>query len=153
MVPSPLVQCTFVLDLINTKMETLKIVLVDDNEPFRKALKNLLIKEFNADIIGEASSAEEFEKLTGFRNADIILMDVMMPEVDGITLTKKVLWKFPHLKIIAITMHTDKVYLTSLIEAGFKGCVFKTSIFDDLGKAIELVQKGLLYFPENITIS
>lgn len=134
-------------------METLKIALVDDNEPFRKALKNLLVKEFNADIIGEASSAEEFEKLAGFRNADIILMDVMMPEVDGITLAKKVLWKYPYLKIIAITMHTDKVYLTSLIEAGFKGCIFKTSIFDDLGHAIETVLHGQLYFPKNITLS
>lgn len=134
-------------------METLKIALVDDNEPFRKALKNLLVIEFSADIIGEASSADEFEKIKGFHNADIILMDVMMPEVDGISLAKKILWKYPYLKIIAITMHTDKVYLISLIEAGFRGCIFKTSIFDDLGKAIELVQKGQLYFPKNITIS
>ncbi|HEX2937151.1 MAG TPA: response regulator transcription factor [Bacteroidales bacterium] len=134
-------------------MRTLKIVLVDDNEPFRKALKTLLVKEFNANIIGEASSAEEFSKLTGFYNANIILMDVMMPEVDGITLAKKILWKFPHLKIIAITMHTDKVYLTSLIEAGFKGCIFKTNIFEDLNSAIDTVINGHLYFPKDIIIS
>lgn len=134
-------------------MKKLRIALVDDNEPFRKALKNLLIKEFDAEIIVDASSGLEFQNILKYNIADIILMDVMMPDIDGISLAKSVLWKFPHLKIIAITMHTDKVYLTSLIEAGFKGCIFKTSIFDDLGKAIELVQKGQLYFPENITIS
>ncbi len=134
-------------------MKELKIVLVDDNEPFRKALKNLLSKEFDALIIGEASSGEEFEQLHNFPEAQIILMDVMMPEIDGITLAKKVLWKYPYLKIIAITMHTDKVYLTSLIEAGFKGCVFKTNIFEELGEAIEIVMKGQLFFPKNIIFS
>ena len=133
-------------------METLKVILVDDNEPFRNALKNLLTTKFHAQIIGEASCGKEFNELSNLHLADIILMDVMMPDIDGISLTKKALWVNNHLKFIAITMHYDKVYLTSLIEAGFKGCVFKSNIFSEIHNAIETVTTGKLYFPENILL-
>jgi len=131
-------------------MEALKVILVDDNEPFRNALKNLLMNKFHAEIIGEASCGAEFKKLSNLHLANIILMDVMMPDIDGITLTKKALWANNHLKFIAITMHYDKVYLTSLLEAGFKGCVFKSNIFSEISNAMETVMAGRLYFPENI---
>jgi DNA-binding NarL/FixJ family response regulator len=134
-------------------MRGLKIILVDDNELFRKALKTILIREFNAEIIGEASSAREFESLPNYAYADIILMDIMMPETDGITLSKKIFWTYPHLKIIGITMHTDQVYLISLIETGFKGCLFKNSLFENLSLAINTVLSGQLFFPENILLS
>jgi DNA-binding NarL/FixJ family response regulator len=130
----------------------IKIIIVDDNEPFRKALKILLTKEFQAEIIGEASNGEEFLQLTNLYLADIILMDVMMPGIDGITLAQKVLWKKPELKIIAITMHTDKVYLISLIGAGFRGCIFKTNLFNDINNALNTVLEGHLSFPKNINV-
>ncbi|HEY4788902.1 MAG TPA: response regulator transcription factor [Bacteroidales bacterium] len=134
-------------------MKTLKVILVDDNESFRNALKNLLTNKFYVQIIGEASSGKEFNNLSNLNSADIILMDVMMPDIDGISLTKKALWANNHLKFIAITMHYDKVYLTSLVEAGFKGCVFKSNIFSEILHAIETVMSGKYYFPENILLN
>ena len=134
-------------------METLKVIVVDDNEPFRNAIKRLLTKEYNAEIIGEASNGAEFLALTNHHLASVILMDVMMPEIDGVTLAKRVLWLNPHLKIIAITMHVDKVYLATLVAAGFKGCVFKNMLFEELGTAIQKVIEGNLYFPKNITLT
>jgi len=131
----------------------LKVILVDDNESFRKALKNVLEKRYHIQIIGEASCGREFKKLTNLHLAHIILMDVMMPDIDGITLTKSALWGDSHLKFIAITMHFDKVYLTSLIEAGFKGCVFKSNIFREIPNAIQTVMSGKLYFPASILTS
>jgi DNA-binding NarL/FixJ family response regulator len=133
-------------------MNALKLILVDDNEPFRMALKNILLNKFNAQIIGEASSGAEFKELTNLHLADIILMDVMMPDIDGITLTKKALWSNSTLKFIAITMHYDKVYLISLLGAGFKGCVFKSNIFSEIGQAVDTVMAGRLYFPKDILI-
>jgi DNA-binding NarL/FixJ family response regulator len=134
-------------------MEALKVILVDDNEPFLSALKNVLTNKFHAQIIGEASCGAEFNELSNLHFADIILMDVMMPDIDGITLTKKALWANNHLKFIAITMHYDKVYLTTLLEAGFKGCVFKSNIFSEIPNAIKTVMAGKLYFPENILLN
>jgi len=131
-------------------MKPLKIILVDDNEAFRKALKMLLTYEYNAEIIGEASNADEFWDIKDCYSADIILMDVMMPDVDGITLTKKILWERNNMKVIAITMHYEEVYLTTLLEAGFKGCIFKNNLVNDLGPALESVNLGNIFFPDKI---
>ncbi len=133
-------------------MTSIKIILVDDNHPFRNALKTVLENKFNAEIIGEASCGAEFRKLDNLHSADVILMDVMMPDVDGITLTMESLWFNPKLKFIAITMHYDNVYLTTLMEAGFKGCVFKSNIFSEIAEAITKVSAGRLFFPKNIML-
>jgi DNA-binding NarL/FixJ family response regulator len=133
-------------------MASIKIILVDDNHPFRNALKNVLANKFNAEIIGEAASGIEFKELTNLHFADVILMDVMMPDIDGITLTRESLWLQPKLKFIAITMHYDKVYLTTLMGAGFKGCVFKSNIFSEISNAISTVLAGRLYFPKDIIL-
>ncbi len=131
---------------------SIKIILVDDNDPFRTALKKILINKLQVQIIGEASCGAEFNQLSNLHLADVILMDIMMPDIDGITLTKKALWDNKYFKFISITMHYDKVYLTSLVEAGFRGCVFKSNIFSEIPDAIKTVMAGKLYFPENILL-
>jgi DNA-binding NarL/FixJ family response regulator len=137
----------------DNKMKALKIILVDDNLTFRNAFKNLLIHEFDADIIGEASGADEFKALQGkYHESDIIFMDVMMPGADGVVLTKYTLWRYPTLKFIAVTMHVDQVYLNTLLEAGFKGCIFKTNLFQEISIAMKTVLDNCLYFPDYITL-
>jgi two-component system, NarL family, response regulator NreC len=133
-------------------MKALKLILVDDNEPFRNALKQLLAKKFNAEIIGVASCGKEFLGLQNIYQADIILMDIMMPDMDGITLTKKSIWTNSSLKFIAITMHYDKVYLKTLIESGFRGCIFKSNLFNEIELALNTVMEGHLYFPKDILL-
>lgn len=133
-------------------MKSLKIILVDDNDAFRDSLKQLLVLQYNIQIIGEASSAEEFWKLHNYGAADIILMDIMMPTEGGIDIAKKVLNRDRTVKIIALTMHTDHVYLTTLIEAGFLGCIFKCDLYNSLEPALENVMKGKRFFPDNIML-
>ena len=134
-------------------MKALNILLVDDNVAFRKAFKMLLEKQYHASIIGEASSAEEFLKLNMLSKADIVFMDIMMPEVDGIALARQCLWYNNNLKIVAITMHTESVYLKTLIEAGFVGCIFKNELFAELSTAMEIVLNDKRYFPKNIIVN
>lgn len=133
-------------------MKTLKIVLVDDNKAFRLALKTILTQQYGAQIIGEASSAAEYWEIHNPQQADVILIDGMIPEIDGISLTKAILWENSKLKIIAITMHVDKVYLNSLIETGFVGCIFKNNLFNQLQPAITAVMKGCHFYPKNINL-
>jgi DNA-binding NarL/FixJ family response regulator len=131
-------------------MDRLKIILVDDNISFRQGLKTMLIHEFNCEVIGEASNAEELRGLMFYSKADIILMDIMMPGTDGIQLTKELLLEFHNLKIIAITSHVERVYLISLIMAGFRGCIFKRNIFPCLQEALTTVHSGQMYFPNEM---
>jgi DNA-binding NarL/FixJ family response regulator len=134
-------------------MKPFKVILVDDNQVFRSALKKLLMAEYNAEIIGEASGADELKQINDWLSADIIFMDIMMPGVDGITLAKEILWIKPQLRIIAITMHVDKVYLYSLLGAGFKGCIFKNNLYNELYIAFETVMSGKLFFPKDIILN
>lgn len=127
-----------------------KIIIVDNNHEYRNTLKSLLINEYDAEIIAEASNSKEFNSINNLHLADIILMDIMMPEIDGIMLTKSILWKYPGLKIIAITMLVDKIYLDTLIGAGFKGYIFKNNLFKELNIALKTVIGGKLYFPKSI---
>ncbi len=136
-------------------METkkLNIVIVDDNKSFREAVKQFLTDELNYEVVGEASSGIEFLQLIKTVIVDVVLMDIQLPELDGIAATKKWCLHNPHTKVIAVTMFTEKAYLAPLIEAGFKGCVFKTSFFTEIVDAIEKVHKGGLYFNMNLPIN
>jgi DNA-binding NarL/FixJ family response regulator len=131
----------------------LKVILVDDNENFRNSLKEILFYRYNIQIIGEASNAKEFWELKNKSAADLILMDIMIPEVDGISIAKKLLLENHTIKIIAITMHTDKVYLDKLIEAGFVGCIFKNDLFNQLKPALDAVIHGERFYPDNLLLS
>jgi len=133
-------------------MENLKFILVDDNKEFRQALKDILETEFLAQVIAEAATGKEFLSLTGHHKADIIIMDLFMPEMTGLEATKPFLWKYPHSKVIAVTMHSDKAYLQQLLEIGFKGCIFKSNIFTDIKVAVDTVMKGKYFFPDQIKI-
>ena len=130
----------------------MKIIIIDDNEDFRKNIEHLIKTKYNYHLLASFSSGDEFIKLHGKYNPDIVLMDIAMPGSDGYVTTKKLMWQNPNLKIIAITMFTEKAYLQKLIETGFKGCVFKTNLFSELQTAIEKVNKGEFYFPEDISM-
>jgi DNA-binding NarL/FixJ family response regulator len=135
-------------------METkkLKIIIVDDNEMFRSAAKLFLQKELNCEVIAEASDGKQFLELSNIYLADVVLMDIQMPETDGINATKKWCQLNSKTKVIAVTMFTDKVYLLPLIQAGFKGCVFKTNLFSEILKAIDTVMAGGLYYEQNLPV-
>jgi len=124
-----------------------KIIIVDDNVRFRTDLKTYVEKQLSHLVIAEASSGMEFLELPHLHSADIILMDIEMDNVDGFAATKQGLKISHELKIIAITMHYERMVLRQLIELGFKGCVFKSDIFKSLPKAIESVCNGHLFFP------
>jgi len=134
-------------------MRGLKFILVDDSAAFRRGLRDLLVSQYDAEIIAEASNSEEMYRIKNTRLADVILMDVMMPGESGIELAKKLLWFVDNnLKIIAVTLHTEEVYLMTLIEAGFKGCIFKNELTRQLSDALKSVMANRLYFPENILL-
>jgi len=135
-----------------TSKKKIKIIIVDDQSQFRESMKSFLEKELEYQVIGIAKDGTEFLEMNNISHADVILMDIEMPEFNGLETSKLALWKYNHLKIIAITMYKDNAYLKSLIESGIRGFVHKTNIFNEIQQAIELVCDNKQYFPLDLLL-
>lgn len=129
--------------------EELKICLVDDNQIFREGLKFFIHSFTSWKIIQEYSSGEDFNDEAGKKEIpDIVLMDYKLPGVDGITITKKYLSRFPEVKIIAVSMFAYQLLLKDFILAGFKGCIQKRRLYDQIIPAVESIMNGGSFFLE-----
>ena len=127
-----------------------KVIIVDDHEIFRDGLKFVLSLISGLEIINEAGNGNELLNILKYQKPDIILMDIAMPEMDGIIATKKVLRKYPDIKIIALSSYGDEVYYHKMINAGAAGFVMKKSGKDELGNAIKCVLNGNNYFSPSL---
>jgi len=126
--------------------DPIKVILVDDHEIFRNGLKMVLGKLKHTKVIGEASNGNEFLEILPKHQPDIILMDIEMPEMNGIDATIKALEINPNLKIIALTMFTEDEYIQNMIDVGVKGFLIKNINKDTLDKAIQTVFNGGNYY-------
>jgi len=127
-------------------MKKPKIIIVDDNQTFRQSLILLITVENIAEVIGKASNGLEFLQILADKKPDLVLMDIDMPEMDGIEATKKALEIMPDLKIIIFSMYGNEEYYTRMIELGVKGYILKSCHIDEFEKAIQEVMKGGTYF-------
>ena len=130
--------------------KTINIAIVDDHEIFRDGLKSVLAQIEGFQVVYEAATGKEFlESLNKFIS-DIVLMDISMPEMNGIEATEKALAKHPDLKIITLSSYSDHVYYYKMIKAGVQGFVLKKSGKAELEKAIKTVYEGNNHFPQDI---
>ena len=117
---------------------------------FREGLKFVISQMDGIEVVGEASSGNEFLEMIDNLSVDLVLMDISMPGLDGITATAKALEKKPDLKIIALTMFCDEEYYYKMIQAGVSGYILKESGKDELANAINTVIKGENYFSQKL---
>ena len=131
-------------------MKKLHIHLVDDHSLFREGLKFLLLQSnFIADVEESENGRISLDKLD-VTKPDLVIMDIQMPEVDGITASKLAWEKYPDLKIIALSMFSEEEYYTKMIDVGVKGFLLKNSQFEDVQKAIVEVYEGNNFFSPEI---
>ena len=128
----------------------MKFCIVDDSDAFRKGLNLFLTLKLNREIIAEARSGEKALQLTNIYDADIILMDIKMGNLDGFETANQILLRHPQINIIALSMHKELIFLTKLIRAGFKAYVAKRDYYLKLPLAINAVMKGDFFFQETI---
>ncbi|MFC1946822.1 response regulator transcription factor [Chloroflexota bacterium] len=129
-------------------METIRIFLVDDHSVVRSGLGQMLELEEDIKVAGEASNSEEALKMIDVISPDVILMDIKMPGMDGVRLTKEIKERLPTCNIIMFTLHGD--YLTQSIEAGATGYLLKDIKRDDLIRAIRKVQDGEMVISDKL---
>jgi DNA-binding NarL/FixJ family response regulator len=131
-------------------MTKIKAILVDDHPVFREGIKFLISGKNFAEVVAEASNGREFLEILPKHSPDIVLMDIDMPEMNGIDATKKAIEKNPALNILALTMFGDEIYYQRMIQAGVKGFLLKTSKLPELEEAVNAVSKGENYFSNEI---
>jgi len=134
-------------------MNKLNLALVDDHEIFRKGLVLLLRSIENVGTISEASNGKEFLAMIDKQEFDVVFMDVKMPIMNGIEVTKLALEKNPSLKIIGLSMFGEEEYLESMIESGVEGFLLKKADLKEIEKAINLIAAGKNYFSEELVAS
>ncbi|HKK40887.1 MAG TPA: response regulator transcription factor [Bacteroidales bacterium] len=131
-------------------MDKIRIIIADDHQLFRNGLKILLNAFPEFEVIGEASNGEEFLRIIKNTKADIALMDINMPEMDGIEATRKGLKISPEMDIIALSMYGEEEYYYKMVDAGAKGFLVKDSDISEVKEAILTVRKGGSYFSQEL---
>jgi len=126
-------------------MKRTRILLVDDHAVVRQGFKMILDAQSDMEIVGEAGNGREAVELAAQLRPDIVVMDVAMPELNGIEATRRVIAAGPHIRVIALSMHKDSVYVREILRAGARGYLLKDSGADDLVKAIRAVAGGESY--------
>jgi DNA-binding NarL/FixJ family response regulator len=131
-------------------MKKTDVIIVDDHALFRKGLSVALASSGKIGRISEAGNGLEFLGMLDTCPADVVLMDITMPVMDGITATRTAIEKHPGLRIIALSMHDDMEHYHAMIEAGVMGFLSKDAALDDVIHAVETVASGQKIFSQEL---
>jgi two-component system response regulator NreC len=124
---------------------SIKVLVADDHQIMREGLRAMLEKEHDIVVLGEAEDGRMVERLARELSPDVIIMDVAMPNLNGIEATRQIVTELPEVKIIALSMHDDRRSVLNMLQAGAAGYMLKDSAFTDLAKAIRMVMSGKTY--------
>ena len=129
----------------------IRILLADDHKIVRDGLRALLAQDSQMTVIGEAQDGNAAIELAMEKVPDVIIMDVSMPDISGIDATRRIVERKPDIKVIALSMHSDKRYVAGILRAGAAGYLLKDCAFEELGDAIRKVIDGEVYLSPGIT--
>ncbi len=127
------------------------ILLVDDHPLFRKGLRVLLEEQADFRIVGGAEDGQAAIDKVQKLSPDVVLMDITMPDLDGIDATRQILSEVPSVKVIALSMHAGKHFVEDMLRAGAAGYILKKSGLEDLVNGIRMVVQGDIYLSPEIT--
>ena len=125
--------------------EKTRIVLADDHPIVLDGLRNLVRAEDDFELVGEAVSGFSALKLIREKRPDVAVLDISMPELNGIVLSRRLAGEMPDIRLLILTLHEDRAYLNQALEAGVRGYVLKRSAVENLVQAIRAVMVGGLY--------
>jgi len=129
---------------------TVRILIADDHQVVRDGLKALLDDPPKYRVIGTACDGREAASMARKLNPDVVIIDIAMPELNGVDATKRMLADMPQLRIIALSMHSDKRYISGMLQAGALGYVRKESAFEEIAAAVDAVSQGNVFLGEGV---
>lgn len=133
-------------------MNKIKVIIADDHKLFRNGLKFILNEMENIEVISDVSNGKELLEMLEVVKPDIVLLDINMPEMNGIEATKKALELYPDLRILILTMYGDEQYYNTMIDLGVKGFVLKDTDNTELKNAIHSIINNNPYFSQELLL-
>lgn len=128
----------------------IKIILADDHKIVRDGLRTLLERESDMEVIAEAEDGRAVVNLAKQLSPDLVIMDIIMPGLNGIDATRDIIRKDPHIKVIGLSMHSDKRFVSGMFQAGASGYLLKDCAFDELATAVRTVVSNHTYLSPGI---
>jgi two-component system response regulator NreC len=138
-------------NLFNKVSGPIRIILADDHQIVRQGLRILLEAESDMEIIAEADNGRKVLRMAQELLPDVIIMDLSMPELNGIEATRQILAASPAVKIVALSMHSDSLFVLNMIKAGASGYLLKDCALEELVKAIRTVVSQKTYLSPGVS--
>lgn len=132
-------------------MSKIRVFLAEDHTIVRKGIRSLLDGQPGVEVIGEAANGREAVEQVAKLQPDIVLMDITMPELNGLEATRRIKKDHPHIKVLVLTMYTNEEYIHQLLQAGASGYLDKHTAPNELLSAIMAVSQGNPYLSPSIS--
>lgn len=127
-----------------------RIILADDHGIMREGLRALLEKQPGIEVIAEAENGRTTVELSRELKPDVVIIDISMPDLNGIEATRQIIAESPGVKVIALSMHSDRKFVREMLSAGASGYMLKDSAFEELDKAISTVNDNQTYLSPGV---
>ena len=133
----------------NSRRQT-RVLLADDHKIMREGLRSLLEEGEGVEVVGEAENGRMVLEMAEDLRPHLVIMDVGMPDLNGIEATRKLVDEMPNVKVIALSMHSDRQYVGGMLEAGACGYLLKDSAFEELEEALSTVMDDRIYLSPDV---
>lgn len=128
----------------------MKILLVDDHGIVRQGLQAMLEKHNDIEVVGQAEDGQKALSLVQKLKPDIVIMDVTMPVLNGSEATRQIVERFPDVKVIALSIHSEQRFVANMLKAGASGYIVKECLFDEFIQAVRTVDEGSIYLSPDV---
>jgi len=128
-----------------------RILLVEDHPAVRKSVRDLLSRQVDMAVVGEAGDGLEGIELARALHPDVVVMDITLPQMDGIRATKTIFAESPKIRVIAYSIHAEWLYVQKMMDVGACGYVTKADVYEELVNAIHAVMSGQRFISSGIS--
>ncbi|MCM3760921.1 response regulator transcription factor [Alkalihalobacillus oceani] len=139
------------MTVTETNEKKISIVLIDDHQLFREGVKRILAMEDEFEVVADGEDGSDALQLVKEYRPDVILMDINMPQMNGVEATRELVKAFPNVKVLVLSIHDDETYVTHVLKTGASGYLLKEMDASALVEAVKVVASGGAYIHPKVT--